>query len=154
MKILILEDDTRRRRAMADCLSDRFWQYELVFFSNAADAKAYLQDHLDQVLLLSLDHDLELLPDGKGRFIDPGTGRDVVDFLMDTTPSFPVVLHSTNYAAVLGMRDVLDNVGWNAIVVAPYDDLAWIHEAWFPAVRRAIVDAAQPVPGPELRAND
>ena len=75
MKILILEDDERRRLAMQDSLRDRFHQYESVFFTDAGEMRAYLEANLRWPLVISLDHDLGLTSDHNGRSVDSGTGR-------------------------------------------------------------------------------
>ena len=46
MKILILEDDDRRRTAMQDFLRDRFHQYETVFFDDAKENASVLGNKL------------------------------------------------------------------------------------------------------------
>src|SRR5438552_3222031 len=51
LKILILEDDARRRAAMQDCLLDRFHQYESLFFDDAREMHAYLEQNLGAALI-------------------------------------------------------------------------------------------------------
>lgn len=144
MKIVVLEDNAPRREVMEALLRDRFGQYDLRFFDCPQPAIEYLRTHRDEVLLLSLDHDMELMPDGNGGLFDPGTGQQVADYLATCSPVCPVVIHSSNASATLSMRQVLEDAGWTTMAVAPYEDLQWISEAWFPLVRRAIVDSAQP----------
>ncbi len=139
MKIVILEDDKGRAEAMLDRLADRFYQFEHVFFDSAAEVKEYLENQFDDVIALSLDHDLELKVDAAGATHDPGTGREVADYLATRRPLFPVVIHSTNHLAATGMEMVLKEAGWRTCRVSPYGDLQWVHESWFPAIRRAIV---------------
>jgi CheY-like chemotaxis protein len=145
MKIVILEDNAPRRAAMEELLRDRFSRYELRFFESPQASLDYLREHLDEVLLISLDHDMELISDGNGGLVDLGTGQQLADYLATQPPVCPVVIHSSNGNAALAMRQVLENAGWKTSVVAPYEDLQWIGEAWFPLVRRAIVDSAQPI---------
>jgi CheY-like chemotaxis protein len=152
MKIVVLEDNAERCRVMRGCLADRFGQYELKFFDRPQAAISYLAEHLPDVLLISLDHDFELLPDSEGGFVDPGTGREVADFLAGCLPVCPVVIHSSNGPAALGMQTTLEDAGWTTRTVAPYDDLEWIQEAWFPTVRRTIVDAVQPIDAPQTQS--
>jgi len=145
MKIVILEDNEERRDAMQACLADRFDQYELRFFEEPAVMTEYLRGNLPETILVSLDHDLDLRPgktDGKWR--DPGTGRDVADFLALQEPTCPVVIHTSNCAAAVGMEQVLREAGWRTHGVAPCDDLEWIPTVWFRTVRHAIVASAQP----------
>ncbi len=139
MKIVILEDDQRRVEAMRDRLADRFYQFEHVFFDSSTELNEYLEKHLNEVIVLSLDHDLELKVDSTGTTNDAGTGREVADYLARQGPSCPVIIHSTNEFGALGMEGVLREAGWKTCRVTPFDDLLWVHEAWFPAIRRAIV---------------
>jgi CheY-like chemotaxis protein len=142
VRILILEDNPERRQLMQGCLADRFPQFDVEFFVASAPMLVRLRNVPDDdVALICLDHDLELLPDGTGRCIDPGTGRDVADALAARPPFCPVVLHSTNAPAVAGMQAVLEDAGWTVVVVTPFDGHHWIEVAWFRAVRNAIVDS-------------
>lgn len=139
MKIAILEDNLDRQAAMRACLADRFYMYDAKFFDEAAQMIEFLKLHLAQTILISLDHDLEMKPGNNGRYIDPGTGRDVADFLATMTPTCPVVIHTTNSSAAEGMKLVLQDSGWSLRRVIPFDDLNWISTDWFRTVRRAIV---------------
>lgn len=125
---------------MQECLEDRFPQYGAIFFESAPPMVDYLsRDDTPELLLISLDHDLELPADGKD---DPGTGRDVADCLAGQSPVCPVIIHTTNALAAVGMQSVLEESGWVTIRVTPYDADRWIKESWFRAARNAIVDAA------------
>jgi hypothetical protein len=139
MKIVILEDDERRAEAMRDRLADRFRQFDLLFFDTANEMKEYLESHFHDVIAVSLDHDLELKVDTVGQVHDPGTGREIADYLAGRRPSFPVIIHSTNSFGAIGMESVLQDAGWETYRVSPFDDLQWVHDSWFPAIRRAIV---------------
>lgn len=150
MKIYILEDDRERRDAMRVVLTDRFYQYEVRFFIAAQEMIDELQTGLADALLISLDHDLEPDASAAGDWHDPGDGRLVADFLAQRTPVCPVVIHTTNSPAAVGMESALRESGWSTHRVKPYSDLQWINEAWFPTVRRAIVDAVgAPAPSAE-----
>lgn len=141
-RILILEDDAERRRVMGECLLDRFPQYEVRFFVDAPSMVAWLQaDAGPELVLISLDHDLEPSPEHKG--VDPGTGRDVADCLAGLRPGCPIVVHTTNTTAGDGMQSVLDEAGWTTIRIVPYDAERWIGETWFRAARNAIVGSVQ-----------
>src|SRR5688572_23824203 len=107
MKIAILEDDRDRQEAMRRCLGDRFFTYDLQFFERSVAMVEYLKAHLSEVVCVCLDHDLELIPDGNGGLADCGTGREVADFLAVHPPSCPVVIHTTNADAGLGMEMAL-----------------------------------------------
>ncbi len=139
MKIAVLEDNAERTAEMRRCLSDRFYQYDLRFFDDAAEMKDFLDKNLPETLLICLDHDLELKQLPSGEVIDPGTGRDIADFLVNRPPVCPVVIHTTNTAAADGMESVLKDSHWRTFRVSPLNDLEWIPTEWFRTVRRAIV---------------
>ncbi len=139
MKIVILEDNAERQAAMRARLADRFHTYEVRLFDNPAATVRFLQEHLPETLVISLDHDMEVKPGPHGRCTDPGTGREVADYLAGKDPVCPVIIATTNSHAADGMEEVLRNAGWETRRVVPFDDLAWIESDWFPAIRRAIV---------------
>lgn len=139
--LVILEDNAERVAAMRECLADKFPSFERRFFGSSQAAIAWLSQHGAAVVGVSLDHDLERqAPDDA----DPGDGREVADFLASRPPHCPVVIHSTNVPAAIGMEQTLADRGWQVERVLPYDDLRWIHEAWLPLMRRLIVASARP----------
>jgi CheY-like chemotaxis protein len=140
--IAVLEDNLERRELMRKLLADRFYQYEAAFFDDAATMIEFLNDHLSRLILVVLDHDLELKETGDGRCLDPGCGRDVVDFLTAQPATCPVVIHSTNSAAADGMAFALEEAGWKTYRVTPFGDLEWIPSVWLRTVRQALVDTA------------
>lgn len=126
MKIAILEDNLERREVMRACIADRFYMYETCFFDAAAPMIDFLKEHLADCLVIALDHDLELRTGSDGRCIDPGTGRDVADFLASEKPTCPVIIHSTNAEAAVGMKMILKDAGWKTRRVIPSDGTDWI----------------------------
>lgn len=139
MQIVILEDNDQRRSQMRDCLQDQFPQHELQFFVSAADMISHLQrSGLAGLRLIVLDHDLELLSAADGRLVDPGTGRDVAEYLATHAPVCPVVIHTTNAPAGVGMLSVLEEAGWTVTRVVPYGGHEWIGQTWIRAVRDAL----------------
>jgi hypothetical protein len=142
--IAVLEDNDDRIAAMQCLLADKFPFFDHLFSRTASDQITWLQQHAERVICLCLDHDLE--PPADRPEFDPGTGRDVVEFLNRGEPAFPVIVHTTNAHAGLAMTESLHEHGWTVRRVMPYDDVRWIAEAWLPTVRQAIVDAAQDVP--------
>lgn len=139
MKIAILEDNLDRQAVMRDCLLDRFRQYDVRFFDDAAAMIRFLDEHLADTLVIALDHDLELKPGDNGRCHDTGTGRAVAEFLAAKQPTCPVIIHTTNDPAAVGMQMVLQDAHWQTCRIVPCGDTHWIETDWFPAVRRAIV---------------
>jgi CheY-like chemotaxis protein len=139
MKIGILEDNVDRQQVMRDCLADRFPMYDIRFFDDAVEMIRFLEAHRADMLVISLDHDLELKAGPNGRCIDPGTGRDVADFLASKRPVCPIVIHTSNTNAALAMQTVLKDAGWKIRRVMPMEDTQWVIDQWFPSIRRAIV---------------
>lgn len=101
--IVILDDEQDRLTAMTSVLSQRLPGFNLVTFKNASDIIDWLSGHLDEAAMISLDHDLFPLCDDDP---DPGTGRDVADFLATQSPVCHVIIHTTNSLASPGMESV------------------------------------------------
>lgn len=136
-RIIVLEDNEDRKIAMRAVLQ-KWPNYPVAMFETAPGVIEFLKDALNDAIVISLDHDLELRPDGSGRFMDCGTGREVADFLAREKPVCPVVIHTTNSAAAVGMEMVLEEAGWKTFRVVPFDDLEWIPTDWQKTIRRAI----------------
>ena len=137
-QIVILEDCMERRRLMTDVLRDRFAQVGVLFFYTSGEAIVHLRENMDRLLAVILDHDLELIEVDKHRLIDPGTGRDVADYLATQSPVCPVVVHSTNSPAAIGMLAALEDAGWSTERVIPVGEFKWIRTIWIKAVQDAI----------------
>jgi CheY-like chemotaxis protein len=140
--IAVLEDNADRGEAMRALLADRFYQYETAFFDDTAEMIKFLKAQLPNIILIALDHDLELKQTANGKCNDPGCGRDVADFLAAQPATCPVVIHSTNSAAAAGMALAMEEVGWRVYSVTPFGDLEWIPKVWLRTVREAIVETA------------
>src|SRR6266581_3288550 len=106
MKILVLEDNQGRREAMRECLAERLYPYESVFFAAPEPMVCYLREHLTEAICISLDHDMDLVEDIDGRVSDPGTGREVAYCLAARSPQCTVTIHSTTGSAAQGMAAV------------------------------------------------
>lgn len=128
--IAILEDTPARVDAMRPILRSLLPRYEVVVHDNATDFIDWLADGLADTALLCLDHDLGPNRVRDGQTFDPGTGRDVADFLSVCPPVCPVIVHSSNSMAVPGMMRVLSESGWTCSYIYPADDLKWIPTAW------------------------
>lgn len=142
-KIVILEDNEERRQQMGVFLRDRFYTFESVFFSDSDQCIRYLDENLAEVILICLDHDLELIEKTNGQFHDPGTGRAVAEVLAKKAPPCPVVFHSTNSHAVEGMKALLEEAGWTTFSVTPWGGTEWIKTSWYPTVRKALLGTAK-----------
>jgi hypothetical protein len=136
--IAILEDDPRRVRTMRRLLGRAFPGFAVVVSDNAPDLIEWLRANLTGVALIALDHDLGPERERDGCRFDPGTGRDVADYLATVPPSCPVMIHTTNSVAAPGMEMVLADAGWKVTRIIPFDDLAWIRREWWPEVRRRL----------------
>ncbi len=112
---------------------------EIVFFEDAAEMIVWLGQHLGEVVLISLDHDLPIRNES-GKSIDCGAGREVVDYLAALPPTCPVIVHSSNNDCAQGMFFALQDAGWPCRRVYPCDGEAWIAGAWAAEVRRLISD--------------
>lgn len=139
MRIVILEDNTDRQAVMRACLADRFYTFDAHVFDDAAEMIHFLEAHLGETILISLDNDLDMKTGPGGRAVDPGSGCQVAEFLATTSPVCPVIIHTTNSRAADTMGRVLRGAGWKTRRVIPFDDTAWIEADWFFAVRRAVV---------------
>jgi hypothetical protein len=138
MFIAILEDEVRREEAMRAILAEMNVPYQIQFFDNAPDMIEWLGSHLPEVKLICLDHDLGPNRRCAEQVFDPGTGRDVVDFLIQHLPVCPVIVHTSNGYAAPGMMFAFEYAHWSAFRVVPYNDLEWITQAWQKAVRENV----------------
>ncbi len=138
-KIAILEDNADRQAVMRHCLADRFYTFDTHFFDEAEPMIHFLDRHLAETLVISLDNDLELKPGAHGRMIDPGSGMEVAEYLSGKATVCPVIIHTTNTQAAETIRNVLHAADWRTQRVIPFDDMKWIESEWFFAMRRAIV---------------
>jgi hypothetical protein len=139
-KIVLLEDDPDRTAAMLPLISQRLPHYTVVVFDTAPDLIDWLGDHLHEAAILCLDHDLGPNRVRDSQVFDPGTGRDVVDFLAARQPACPVLIHTTNSLAAPGMELALEDSGWTHRRVVPYNELQWIRTAWLPEVEDALTE--------------
>ena len=138
MTIAILDDQPERITQMRGVLAERLPEHRTVEFDNAPDMIAWLDDRLSNCSLICLDHDLGSERRLAGGLFDPGTGRDVADYLAVHSPTCPVLIHTTNSLAVPGMELVLSDAGWTCSRVVPYGDLQWINELWIDRVRHLL----------------
>ena len=60
MKIVILEDNADRQAVMRECLADRFYTFEAHFFDDSCEMIRFLDAHLAETILISLDNDLDM----------------------------------------------------------------------------------------------
>ena len=137
--ILILEDNPDRREAMEKWLNDRLSMYGRVITDDPGEFLGYLRDYAADVLVVSLDHDLHERPDGNTTL----TGMLVVDRLVELSPTFPVLLHTSNRHDGARMESRLREAAWKVTWVKPFEDTQWVGTDWYPALKRAIRRAAR-----------
>lgn len=137
--IVILEDNEDRQTIMRHCLEGLTAAQPIHFFETAFETIEWLKIHLSETQFIALDHDLEMLEgDDTNELIDPGTGRDVADYLATQKPVCPVIIHTTNFPAGVGMEMTLKETGWKTKRIVPYGDMEWIPELWFPVTKRLL----------------
>lgn len=136
--VAILEDDEGRIGAMRRQLEISVPWVSISVFDNAPDMLLWLQDNLVSVALLSLDHDLGPNRKHEGKVFDPGTGRDVVEYLCTRKPTCPVLIHSSNSTAAQGMHFALTDAGWENKRVFPLGDIEWIIKKWSSEIRELL----------------
>ncbi|MHC4479062.1 MAG: cyclic-phosphate processing receiver domain-containing protein [Planctomycetota bacterium] len=128
-QIIILEDTRERAEAMRKCVARRFPQVQCIIFDSAPDVISWLKTSLRSVSIMSLDHDLEVAWPKDIRASDPGTGRDVVDFLLSYEPTCPIIIHTSNATAGDAMQYELEAAGWITCRILPFGE-SWIENEW------------------------
>jgi len=137
--VAILEDNPVRIAEMRACLAEALPAASGIVFENAFEMIEWLNDHLGEVMLISLDHDLPL-PGVDGRTIACGGGRMVADFLASRAPTCPVIVHSSNDYCAPGMFFALEEAGWPTARVVPYEGHQWVRGVWKPQVVKYLRD--------------
>ncbi len=94
---------------------------------------------LNDAHLISLDHDLN--PDRPGD-PDPGTGREVAEWLANLRPRCPILIHSANTNAAWGMYNVLSEAKCHVEVLPHLNDTGWVGRSWVPVARRLVATFA------------
>lgn len=141
MTIAVLEDNPDRIAEMDRLLADKFPFFRRIFARTSAEAIAWLAANWSHVICVCLDHDLEPCANAASD-ADPGTGRQVSDYLAERPAAFPVVIHTSNHNAAIAMETELLDAGWNVSRVTPFEDLEWLGTAWLPLVRQSVVQTA------------
>ena len=138
--VAILERESDVLKIMIPLLRKHFPHLAVVSFCSATPLIDWLTGYLDSCALISLNDDLGP-PRKRGReMIDPGCGREVVEFLLTREPACPVILHAAASEAAPRMENTLLDAGWSCLRVTPYEDRLWIKEAWIEAVQKSFAD--------------
>lgn len=138
--VCILEDDERRRDAMKLALAAADIDAHVATFATASEIMNFIKSNRHVIALLSLDHDLVPVQNTDGGSVDSGTGRDVTTFLLSYKPFAPVIIHSSNSMAAIGMEACLQEGGWSVCRLAPYGDLAWVTEIWILSAKDTLAE--------------
>ncbi len=144
--IAIVEDNEGRIAAMQGCLQEFFAKWSPVFFNNAPDAIAWLSEHLPECALISLDRDLGGSYQRDGELFDPGTGREVADYLAAAKAQCPIVIHSSNFQEGVGMEMALGTSDRLFERVIPFRDVAWVRNSWVKTLKLLL----EPIPNSDL----
>ena len=136
--IAILDDEPIRIEAMCQQIIQRFTNLEHKTFDNAPDMIQWLKDSLEDVVVMSLDHDLGPNRERSGEVFDPGIGRDVVNFIESHKPTCPIIVHTTNHFGGEGMQYALEDAGWKVERIVPSSELTWITGRWINVVTELI----------------
>src|SRR5438552_2278663 len=129
--ILILEDNDERIAAFQKTVEGLGDGFEVKIWRDAPSMIAQCEAFFPTAALISLDHDLNPMPDA---MVDPGTGVDVARFLGDFMPVCPVLIHSSNTERVYSMHNELRFGGWMVDRVGPLG-ADWIETSWLRRVR-------------------
>ncbi len=134
MLVAILDDKEARRSEMARALPEAVPGIELEFFDNAPDMISWLARNQDDVKIVSLAYDLGPTRMRDGVMYNPGTGRHVINFLVEMDTSVPVIVHTANSRGVSRMQATLERAQMPLHRVKPGKDLKWITAKWVPYV--------------------
>lgn len=134
MLVAILDDKEPRRAEMARSLPLAIPDVSLEFFDNSPDMIAWLARNLDDVGIVSLAYDLGPTRMRDGVMYNPGTGRHVINFLIEMDTPIPVVVHTSNSKGVSRMQATLERAQWPLHRVKPGKDLKWIEAKWTPYI--------------------
>ena len=140
MLIAILEDNADRVLAMKKWLDDRLSVYDRFVTDDPHELIGKLRERMEDVLGVSLDHDLHERPDGSTEL----TGMMVADFLATQPPRFPILLHTSNVRDGETMKQRLLSKEWRVTWVTPFDDTTWIGNDWYPTLKKAIHHTTKP----------
>lgn len=140
MLIAILDDDEQRQEYMQEALSEVLQPPSIQFFDNAPGMIEWLGTNIHTVDLFSLDHDLGPNWRHADKVFDPGTGRDVANYLAKHEPVCPIVVHTSNGMCAPGMILELEGSGWTVERVVPYNVYDWITQSWKKKIQEYVRD--------------
>jgi hypothetical protein len=134
----ILDDDIEfRQDQMVKAIASLGTEVKPICHDNVKDFLEWLAGALTSIRLLSLDHDLGPSRERNGERFEPGTGMEIVDFLVLNRPTFPIIVHSSNPLDGPTMVRRLEEAGWTVHRVIPFMD-DWITAVWLKKVQDAL----------------
>ena len=131
---MILEDNDERIRAFESAVASLGLYFRLRLWRDAPTMIAECLPVLPECCLISLDHDLNLMP---GVTQDPGTGLEVAELLARQHPVCPVILHTSNAERRWSMHNEFRFGHWSVEIVPPIGD-DWIPGPWLSRARALI----------------
>ena len=140
--ILVLESNPVHGATMHAALEPHGLTDVTNFFDNSPDAISWLSRNLMHCGVISLNHDLGPERIRDERMFDPGTGRDVANYLAERTPVCSVILHTDNFFIRPRMQSILDGGGWVHTYVSPRNGDHWVGKDWLPCVLRLLCPQA------------
>ena len=132
--ILILEDNDERIAAFQKSVATLGREFELKVWRDAPSMIAGAEEFFPTAALISLDHDLNPMPDER---LIPGQVWTSARFLGDDMPVCPVLIHSSNTDRVYSMHNELRFAGWMVDRVGPLGT-DWIETSWLRRARELI----------------
>jgi len=127
MTWLVLEDNPGRSAAFRNAAQLCRPPQEIRIWRIAGQMIQEAPELLAKAKLVSLDHDLYRQ---EPHDPEPGSGREVANFLARRAPSCPVIVHSTNTDAAWGMHNELRSAGWTVELIHHLDEPGWIETRW------------------------
>ena len=131
--MFLILDDNLNRLASFELVVAAVDGWTLKTWVDAPSMIREIDQYLGQAVLISLDHDLYKQTNQDS---DPGTGRDVAEYLSSKEPTCSVIVHSTNTDAAWGMYNTLQAKKWNVELVHHLDQENWIRDLWLPVAVR------------------
>lgn len=124
---LVLEDNLERMNLFQETANAFFPTQKLKLWRIARHMIEELPIYLNDATVISLDHDLYC---HKNDDPEPGTGRDVANYLATLSPVCPIIIHSTNTEAAWGMYNELTHAKWQVELIHHLDEPQWIQKRW------------------------
>lgn len=139
---MMLEDSSDRIERFVKAIRRIDPSMPLKVWRNAFEMIREIEPYLSEAKLISLDHDLEPLPDDPP---DLGDGVIVAKALAAFKQPCEVIIHSSNVARSGWMAGEFELAGWSYRRVAPIGE-RWIEEYWRPIAREVLISASHKKP--------